>query len=257
MHKRSQLRTFLIVLGASIALGAATSAFAQMSTPALTPTVAPDMTPNLNNNSNTSTSTSTDTNATTGSNQGFVLGSKLMGTQVKNERNEKLGTISNVVVNPETGHIRYAVIDAHGRKVTVPWNALNAAPHATSGQAPHFTLNTTKDKLAKAPKFNPNDLSNLSNRTAEEPIFTYYDIIWFPDVLSSGEQNARSGQGTTSGTMSGTSPPPSVTPYGGTTPSTTSIPYGGSTPYGGTTPSAMTSPGVGASVTPFPTASPH
>ncbi len=251
MHKRSQLRTSLIALGASIALGAATSAFAQMSTPALTPTVAPDMTPNLNNNTNTSTST--DTNSNTGSNQGFVLGSKLMGTQVKNEQNEKLGTISNVVVNPETGHIRYAVIDANGRKVTVPWNALNAAPHATSGQAPHFTLNTTKDKLAKAPKFNPNDLSNLSNRTAEEPIFTYYDIIWFPDVFSSGEQNARSGQGTTSGTMSGTSP----NAERDTLRRDHSVDHFNPLWRQPRTPSAMTTPGVGSSATPFPTASPH
>jgi len=105
-------------------------------------------------------------------------------------------------------------------------------------QAPHFTLNSTKEKLSKAPKFNPSDLSNLSDRTAEEPIFTYHDIIWFPDVLSGNERNARNAS-SGSGMASGSPAAPSVTPYGGSSPN------------------AMTTPAASPSSTPFPTASLH
>ncbi len=239
MYKPTQTRTLLVQLCVSLALTVTSGAVAQVSTPSLSPTAAPDMTPNLNSNTNTgSTTSSANANNGTAANSGFVLGSKLMGIQVRYEQNQTLGTISNLVVNPDTGHIRYVVIDVNGRKVTVPWNALNAAPHATSGQAPHFTLNTTKEKLSKAPKFNPSDLSNLSNRTAEEPIFTYYDIIWFPDVLSGDEQNARNAS-SGSGMASSSPAAPSVTPYGGTSPN------------------PMTAPAAGSSITPFPTAGPH
>ncbi|MEO6872369.1 MAG: PRC-barrel domain-containing protein [Chthoniobacterales bacterium] len=155
----------------------------------------------------------------------FVLGSKIMGCHVKSQQGEDLGTISNIVVNTNTGHIRYAVLSTGSKKVTVPWNALNPAPHATNGQAPHFVLNSSKQKLANAPKFNPNDLSNLSNRTMEEPIFTYYDIIWFPDTLTSEEVNSRSGQ---EGGNSSASPSPSTTPMTestyGTSPTATASP---------------------------------
>jgi hypothetical protein len=232
------LPTLILTTCVGLALTCATGAFAQMNTPAISPTVAPDMTPNMQSDTNRDTSSTgvsgasmtpgttssaysdTGTNSNTGAttSTSFVLGSKIMGTQVKNQQNESLGTISNLVINPETGHIRYAVISTGGKKVTVPWNALQAAPHATSGTAPHFTINTTKEKLAQAPKFDANNLSNLSNRAAEEPIFTYYDIVWFPDVLSSDEQNARKG-GSTAGSMgmSGTSAEPSTTPSEGAT----------------------------------------
>ncbi len=166
--------------------------------PGLSPTVRP-MTETSENNDSTATSSenNSSTTAATNPNQtrpALVLGTKLVGTSVRNEQDENLGRISNIVVNPETGHIRYAVIDTNGRKVTVPWNALREAPHAATDEAPHFVLNTTKEKLANAPAFNPNAMSNLSNRTAEEPIFTYFDIVWFPDVLSPSEEHAHNGQ---------------------------------------------------------------
>jgi hypothetical protein len=156
-----------------------------------------------NTRSNLGTNTGTNTGNNTGESQ-LVLGSKITGCHVKSQQGEDLGTISNIVVNANTGHIRYAVVSTGSRKVAIPWNALNAAPNGTdtntstgansNGQTPHFVLNTSKQKLASAPKFNPNDLSNLSNRTAEEPIFTYYDVIWFPDTLTSEELSSRNNQ---------------------------------------------------------------
>ena len=166
--------------------------------PGLSPTVRPiTETSEKNDSTETSSENNSSTSATTNPNEhrtALVLGTKLVGMGVRNEQDENLGTLSNIVVNPETGHIRYAVINTNGRKVTVPWDALREASHAGTGQTPHFVLNTTKEKLANAPAFNPNDMSNLSNRTAEEPIFTYYDIVWFPDVLSAAEEHAHNGQ---------------------------------------------------------------
>ena len=156
--------------------------------------------------------------------EGFVLDSRIMGAHLKNQQKEDLGAISNLVINPETGHIRYAVVSTGGKKVVIPWSAISSES-TMSGTAPNLTVNVSKDKLSNAPEFDPNNLKDLYNRTTEEPIFTYYEMIWFPDVSSADEQKARSGS---SGSASGTE--------------TTSM-----------TPSAVASP----TSTPFATASPH
>ncbi len=122
--------------------------------------------------------------------QGFVMGSKIAGSHVKDTQGADLGTISDVVVNPDTGHIRFAVLNTGGNSVAVPWSALNVETMA-KGEAPKFVLNTTKAKLEKAPKFEQSQLTQMFDQTMEEPVFTYYDIIWFPDVLTPNEQNAK------------------------------------------------------------------
>jgi hypothetical protein len=137
----------------------------------------------------------------TGGSQNFVLGSNLMGSHLKNQQNEDLGTISNIVVNPQTGHIRYAVVNADGKKVTIPWSAINAQNNS-GNDTPTLTANVTKDKLSNAPKFDSDNMQNLQSRSTEEPIWTYYELVWFPDVSSSDEQNAR-GQGNNSSTAGG------------------------------------------------------
>ena len=85
-----------------------------------------------------------------------------MGSHLKNQQNEDLGTISNIVVNPQTGHIRYAVVNANGKKVTLPWSAINAQNNSGS-DTPTLTANVTKDKLSNAPKFDSDNMQNLQS----------------------------------------------------------------------------------------------
>ncbi|MGI8957961.1 MAG: PRC-barrel domain-containing protein [Chthoniobacterales bacterium] len=202
-------------------LFSSTAAFAQTSSSS------PDMTPA------TGSMTGSSSSSMTGDNTNLMLGSKIMNCHVKNQQGEELGTISNLVVNPNTGHIRYVVVSSSGKKVAVPWNALTAK-NTENGQTPHFVVNTTKQKMAGAPKFDPNNLSSLSNRTAEEPIFTYYELIWFPDVQSPEEQKA---SGSSTSSTGGSSPYATATPSGGTTPDGGNIPDS-TMPTTGSTPDA-------------------
>ena len=155
-----------------------------------------------------------------GNSEGFVLDSKIMGTHLKNQQKEDLGTISNLVINPETGHIRYAVVSTGGKKVVIPWSAISAES-TMSGTTPNLIANVSRDKLSDAPKFDPNNLKDLYNRTTEEPIFTYYEMVWFPDVSSADEQKARSG-GRSSGSSS-SSETTNMTPGAVATPSSTPV----------------------------------
>lgn len=123
--------------------------------------------------------------------QGFVMGSKIAGSPVQDSKGDNLGKISDVVVNPGTGHIRFAVVSTGSHSVAIPWSAFNVQS-TTQGSAPKFVANTTKAKLENAPKFDHSKLTQMFDRTMEEPVFTYYDLIWFPDVLTPDEQSSKS-----------------------------------------------------------------
>lgn len=129
--------------------------------------------------------------------EGFLLSSKITGSHVKNLQNQDIGTIDNLIVNPDTGRLRFAVLSVGGflgmgdTNVVVPWTALTVEK-PTSGNSPVYVLDTTKEKLEKAPRFDASKLADLYNRVTAEPIFTYYDIIWFPDVSTAEEKSAKS-----------------------------------------------------------------
>lgn len=128
--------------------------------------------------------------------EGFLLSSNVTGSHIKNLQNEDLGTVKNLILNPLTGRVRFAVLSVGGylgvgeRDVVVPWAALDVEKNAGDGN-PSYVLATTKDKLEKAPRFDSTKLADLYNRVTAEPIFTYYDIIWFPDVETSAEKSAK------------------------------------------------------------------
>jgi PRC-barrel domain len=185
----------------------------------MTPTMSPSSMSSSDMSSNSMSSSTS-----TSSGQGFVLDSKLTGSHLKNQQEEDLGTISNLIINPDTGHIRYAVVNTGGKKVVIPWSAINAAS-TTAGMAPNLTVNVSKEKLSNAPKFDPNNLEDLYNRTTEEPIFTYYEMVWFPDVSSADEEKAR---GENSGSSSSTD---STATTSGAYASPTSTPFATASPH--------------------------
>ncbi len=149
--------------------------------------------------------------------QGFVMGSKIAGCHVKDKQGADLGTISDVVVNPDTGHIRFAIVNAGGKSVAVPWSGLNVET-MSGGQAPKFVLDTTEAKLKSAPAFDASKLSQMYTRMMEEPMFVYYDIVWFPDVLTPDEQTAKDKAKSGGTTSSGASPHATATPMSSATP---------------------------------------
>ena len=127
---------------------------------------------------------------------GFLLSSKITGSHVKNLQNEDIGTIENLIVNPETGRLRFAVLSVGGflgvgdTNVVVPWIALNVEKTSDASD-PVYVLNTTKDKLKNAPRFDPAKLGDLYKRTTAEPVFSYYEMIWIPDVSTAEEKSAK------------------------------------------------------------------
>ena len=119
---------------------------------------------------------------------GFLLGSVITGSHIKNFQGQDIGTIKDLVVNPDTGHIRVAVLSVGGflgmgdTEVIAPWGAVGLEKNAP-GKEPSYVINATKDKLEKAPRFDASKLTQLYTKTMAQPIFDYYEIVYFDDVL--------------------------------------------------------------------------
>jgi sporulation protein YlmC with PRC-barrel domain len=104
--------------------------------------------------------------------------SKLIGADVENLQGEKLGDIKDVVLDPETGRITYAVLSFGGfmglgeKYFAIPWSALTSK----AGEKGDFVLNVDKEKLKNAPGFDKNNWPNMADRNWAQQVYTYYGI---------------------------------------------------------------------------------
>ncbi|MEO6299658.1 MAG: PRC-barrel domain-containing protein, partial [Paracoccaceae bacterium] len=94
---------------------------------------------------------------------------QLLGTDVRNQQNEALGSIDDVATSPQTGKIAYLLVARGGwlfgigeHYVAVPWGAFKVAPNATL-----FVLNTTKSVMDAAPQVNPHDFTAIGQHSQE------------------------------------------------------------------------------------------
>lgn len=105
-----------------------------------------------------------------------VISSKtLMGDKVVNPQGEHLGEIKELMIDPQTGHVGYAVLSFGGflgmgdKLFAVPFRALELKP-----ERKEFVLNVPKDTLKTAPGFDKNDWPKSANRQWGTEIHTFY-----------------------------------------------------------------------------------
>ncbi len=112
-------------------------------------------------------------------NQESVL--ELIGTEVWNLQNEKLGRVKFITADLENGRLIEVVIGSggflgFGRRVTsVPPRALTLDPNRQI-----MRLNVTKARFDAAPRFDPSDVAAYSNRNRVAAVLRYYGLQpWF------------------------------------------------------------------------------
>jgi sporulation protein YlmC with PRC-barrel domain len=99
----------------------------------------------------------------------------LFDSRVKSPQGEDLGKIEEIMIDMELGRIAYAVLSFGGflglgdKWVPVPWDALSLQPDPKE-----LVLNIEKEKIQKAPHFEPATLPDLANRQWGAVIHTYY-----------------------------------------------------------------------------------
>ena len=112
----------------------------------------------------------------------LLAASEIKGAKVTNFQNQDIGEIDEVLIEPDTGQIRFAVLSVGGflglgsTKVAVPWLAFQTATERD--RIKYMMLDTTKERLEKAPRVEGKNYERLYPADAAEPIFVYWDVEW-------------------------------------------------------------------------------
>ena len=113
----------------------------------------------------------------------LVDASKLDGTAVYDFHGNKLGDLQQVLIDPMSGQIRYGVVEVdkswnwNDPAIAVPWGSF--AVKRGDDKSVNLSLDTTKEKLKKAPKFMAGDADRLYDKQSSEPVYTYWSIYWY------------------------------------------------------------------------------
>ncbi len=125
--------------------------------------------------------------AVSGASASDIRLSKLMDANVASKSGENLGQLEDLVINPQTGKIEFAVLGRGGflglgeKYVPIPWKAIQVSSEK------QFTLNVDKAKLKTAPTTDKN-LSQL-----EEPGYTVTIYRFFEVPVETGGAEAPGG----------------------------------------------------------------
>ena len=111
----------------------------------------------------------------------LLAASEIKGTKVKNLQNQEIGEIDELLVEPDAGRVRFAVVSVGGflglgaTRVAVPWTAFEITRQRGETK---YRLDATKERLEKAPRIEGKNYDRLYAQETAEPIFIYWDETW-------------------------------------------------------------------------------
>ena len=112
----------------------------------------------------------------------LLAASQIKGARVINFQNENIGDIDELLIEPDTGKIRFAVLSVGGflglgsTRVAVPWLAFQSITER--GTLKHMMLDATRERLEKAPRVEGKNYERLYSADTAEPIFVFWDVEW-------------------------------------------------------------------------------
>jgi sporulation protein YlmC with PRC-barrel domain len=101
--------------------------------------------------------------------------SEIIGMEVRNTENEKLGKVEDLIVNLGSGHVSYAILSMGGvlgigdKLVVVPTDQFSYAVGEKK-----LTLNTSKEVLKNAPRFEKGKWPDLNDPQWDAEAHNYY-----------------------------------------------------------------------------------
>ncbi|HEX4241152.1 MAG TPA: PRC-barrel domain-containing protein [Steroidobacteraceae bacterium] len=101
----------------------------------------------------------------------------LLGNDVYNASNDKLGTIKELMIDMSSGRISYAVLSFGGflgmgdRLFAVPWQALQLDTNNK-----RFVLNVSKDRLKDAPGFDKDHWPVMADTSWSTGVYAFYGV---------------------------------------------------------------------------------
>ena len=102
---------------------------------------------------------------------------ELLGAEVKDTQNQKLGDIYDIVFNPKTGQSFAAISVGHDSYALVPPQALTITPgNGILSHKDNVTLNATKETLQSAPTIANDDWQKLDTTSFTQGIYSHYNV---------------------------------------------------------------------------------
>lgn len=108
---------------------------------------------------------------------GVLKASDLIGKKVQDTDGKKLGSIKDLVIDPEDGSIQYAVLDFGGflrlgdKYFAVPWEVLDMTDDQKA-----VVLDVRKKDLKQAPGFDKKNWPDFSSREHAIVIYKFYGV---------------------------------------------------------------------------------
>jgi sporulation protein YlmC with PRC-barrel domain len=105
-----------------------------------------------------------------------VKASNIIGTSVVNPKGSSLGDIKEVVIDPRTGKVAYAVVSFGGflsmgeKLFAIPFSAFKY--NMTKNE---YVLDVSKEKLEAAPGFDPDHWPSMAEEKWNRDVYTYYN----------------------------------------------------------------------------------
>lgn len=105
--------------------------------------------------------------------------SRIIGTDVQSPTGERLGEIRDIVIDPRSGAVSYAVVAFGGflgvgdKLFAVPWKAIGMN---TAGD--HFVIAADKTRLRDAPGFDKDRWPDMADPGWNEDVHRYYGQRW-------------------------------------------------------------------------------
>lgn len=118
--------------------------------------------------------------------------SEIIGMEVRNTENEKLGKVEDLIVNLGSGHVSYAILSMGGvlgigdKLVVVPTDQFTYAVGEKK-----LTLNTSKEVLKNAPRFEKGKWPDLNDPQWDAEAHNYYKDKITKTYSDSDVDNAR------------------------------------------------------------------
>jgi len=120
------------------------------------------------------------THTTTGTTT-LLAASEIKGSTVRNGQREEIGNIDELLIEPDSGRVRFAILSVGGflglgsTRVAVPWSAFEIS---RQGGKMTYMLDATRERLEKAPRVEGKNYERLYAQETAEPIFVYWDELW-------------------------------------------------------------------------------
>ena len=104
-----------------------------------------------------------------------VKASSIIGTSVVNPNGDSLGDIKEVVIDPRSGKVAYAVVSFGGflsmgeKLFAIPFSSFEY-----DAAKSHYVLDISKERLEAAPGFDPDAWPSMADEKWNRDVYKYY-----------------------------------------------------------------------------------